>query len=50
MAILGLRARSGFTVSLLGSLMGVRLSLAVSSLAVVLVSIGLLAHAKVTAA
>jgi MFS family permease len=44
MAMLGLRAGSGFTVGLLGTLIGVRLSLAVSSLAVVLVSIGLLAR------
>jgi len=41
MAMLGLRAGSGLTVGLLGTLVGVRLSLAVSSLAVVLVSIGL---------
>jgi hypothetical protein len=43
MAMLGLRAGSGFTVGLLGTLIGVRYSLAFSSLAVVLVSIGLLA-------
>jgi MFS family permease len=41
MAMLGLRAGSGLTVGLLGTLVGVRLSLAVSSFAVVLVSIGL---------
>jgi MFS family permease len=44
MAMLGLRAGSGLTVGLLGTLVGVRLSLAVSSFAVVLVSIGLLAR------
>ena len=44
MAMLGLRAGSGFTVGLLGTVIGVRFSLAVSSLAVVLVSIGLLAR------
>jgi hypothetical protein len=44
MAMLGLRAGSGFTVGLLGTLIGVRLSLVVSSLAIVLVSIGLLAR------
>ena len=42
MAMLGLRAGSGLTVGLLGTVIGVRLSLAVSSLAVVLVSIALL--------
>jgi len=42
MAMLGLRAGSGLTVGLLGTIVGVRLSLAVSSLAVVLVSVGLL--------
>ena len=42
MAMLGLRAGSGLTVGLLGSFIGVRLSLAVSSFAVVLVSIALL--------
>jgi MFS family permease len=42
MAMLGLRAGSGLTVGLVGTLVGVRLSLAVSSFAVVLVSIGLL--------
>ena len=42
MAMLGLRAGSGLTVGLLGSLIGVRLSLAVSSFAVVLVSVALL--------
>ncbi|HEY3161200.1 MAG TPA: MFS transporter [Vicinamibacterales bacterium] len=44
MAMLGLRAGSGLTVGLLGTLVGVRLSLAVSSFAVVLVSIALLAR------
>ena len=44
MAMLGLRAGSGLTVGLLGTVIGVRLSLAVSSFAVVLVSIGLLAR------
>jgi len=42
MAMLGLRAGSGLTVGLLGTIIGVRLSLAVSSFAVVLVSVGLL--------
>jgi MFS family permease len=44
MAMLGLRAGSGLTVGLLGTFIGVRLSLAISSFAVVLVSIGLLAR------
>jgi len=44
MAMLGLRAGSGLTIGLLGTFIGVRLSLAVSSFAVVLVSIGLLAR------
>jgi hypothetical protein len=42
MAMLGLRAGSGLTVGLLGTFVGVRLSLAVSSFAVVIVSIALL--------
>ena len=42
MAMLGLRAGSGLTVGLLGTVIGVRLSLALSSFAVVLVSVGLL--------
>jgi hypothetical protein len=42
MAMLGLRAGSGLTVGLLGTVIGVRLSLAISSFAVVLVSAGLL--------
>jgi MFS family permease len=42
MAMLGLRAGSGLTVGLLGTFIGVRLSLAISSFAVVLVSAGLL--------
>jgi len=46
MAMLGLRAGSGLTVGLLGTVIGVRLSLAVSSFAVVLVSIGLLARER----
>lgn len=50
MAMLGLRAGSGLTVGLLGTLVGVRLSLAVSSFAVVLVSIGLLARENRTRA
>lgn len=41
MAMLGLRAGSGLTVGLLGTVIGVRLSLAVSSGLVVLVAIGL---------
>jgi MFS family permease len=41
-AMLGLRAGSGFTVGLLGTVIGVRYSLAVSSFAVVAVSIGLM--------
>ena len=41
-AMMGLRAGSGFTVGLLGTLIGVRYSLAVSSFAVVAVSFGLL--------
>jgi len=44
MAMLGLRAGSGLTVGLLGTIIGVRISLAVSSLAVVLISLGLLAR------
>jgi MFS family permease len=44
MAMLGLRAGSGLTIGLLGTFIGVRLSLAVSSFAVVIVSIGLLAR------
>jgi MFS family permease len=44
MAMLGLRAGSGLTIGLLGAVIGVRLSLAISSLAVVLVSVGLLAR------
>ena len=43
-AMLGLRAGSGLTIGLLGSFIGVRLSLAVSSFAVVLVSVALLAR------
>ena len=42
MAMLGLRAGSGLTVGLMGTFIGVRLSLAVSSFAVVLVSVALL--------
>jgi MFS family permease len=44
MAMLGLRAGSGLTIGLLGTIIGVRLSLAVSSFAVVVVSAGLLAR------
>jgi len=43
-AMLGLRAGSGLTVGLVGTLIGVRFSLAVSSLAVVIISAGLLAR------
>jgi MFS family permease len=51
MAMLGLRAGSGLTVGLMGTFIGVRLSLAVSSFAVVLVSGALLArHARARAA
>ena len=47
MAMLGLRAGSGLTVGLMGTFIGVRLSLAVSSFAVVLVSVALLVrHAR----
>src|SRR5258706_12503134 len=42
MAMMGLRAGSGLTVGLLGSFIGVRFSLAVSSFAIVLVSVALL--------
>src|SRR6185369_14801676 len=44
MAMLGLRAGSGLTVGLLGTFIGVRLSLAVSSFTVVLVSVALFAR------
>jgi hypothetical protein len=44
MAMLGLRAGSGLTIGLLGTVIGVNLSLAVSSFVVVLVSIGLFAR------
>ena len=44
MAMLGLRAGSGLTVGLLGTFIGVRVSLAISSFAVVLVSAALLAR------
>jgi MFS family permease len=44
MAMLGLRAGSGLTVGLMGNVIGVRLSLAASSLAVVLVSVVLFAR------
>jgi MFS family permease len=44
MAMMGLRAGSGLTVGLMGAFIGVRLSLAVSSLAVVLVSVALFAR------
>jgi len=41
-AMMGLRAGSGLTVGLMGSVIGVRLSLAVSSFAIVFVSVALL--------
>jgi MFS family permease len=41
-AMMGLRAGSGLTVGLMGSFIGVRFSLAVSSFAIVLVSVALL--------
>jgi hypothetical protein len=44
MAMLGLRAGSGVTVGLVGTIIGVRYSLAASSCAVVLVSVALLAR------
>jgi len=44
MAMLGLRAGSGLMVGLLGTVIGVRYSLAISSLAVVLIAAGLLAR------
>jgi hypothetical protein len=44
MSMLGLRAGSGLTVGLLGTFVGVRLSLAVSSFAVVVVSVALFAR------
>jgi len=44
MAMLGLRAGSGLTVGLMGNFIGVRFSLAASSLAVVLVSVALFAR------
>src|SRR5436190_3457821 len=44
MAMLGLRAGSGLTVGLMGTLIGVRFSLAVSSFAIVLVAIALFAR------
>jgi hypothetical protein len=43
-AMMGLRAGSGLTVGLLGNVIGVRLSLAASSFAVVLVSVALFAR------
>ena len=42
--MLGLRAGSGLTVGLMGTFIGVRFSLAVSSFAIVLVSIALFAR------
>jgi MFS family permease len=48
MAMLGLRAGSGLTVGLLGTIVGVRLSLAWSSFLVVVVSIVLAASARAT--
>jgi len=44
MAMLGLRAGSGLTVGLMGTFIGVRFSLAVSSFAIVLVSVALFAR------
>ncbi len=44
MAMQGLRSGSGVTIGLLGTMIGVRYSLAVSSLAVVVVSVALLAR------
>jgi sugar phosphate permease len=49
MAMLGLRTGSGLTVGLLGTVVGVRLSLAVSSFLVVLVSIALALGTRTTA-
>ena len=43
-AMLGLRAGSGVTVGVLGTFIGIRLSLEISSLAVVLISLALLAR------
>ena len=48
MAMLGLRTGSGLTVGLLGTVVGVRLSLAVSSFLVVLVSIALALGTRTT--
>ena len=42
-SMLGLRAGSGLTVGVLGALIGVRWSLTLSSMAVALVALGLLA-------
>jgi MFS family permease len=44
MAMLGLRAGSGMTIGLLGTVIGVRLSLAISSFAIVLISMALFAR------
>jgi MFS family permease len=44
MAMLGLRAGSGVTIGLLGTVIGVRLSLAISSFAIVLISMALFAR------
>jgi len=44
MAMLGLRAGSGITIGLLGTVIGVRLSLAISSFAIVLISMALFAR------
>jgi hypothetical protein len=43
-SMLGLRAGSGVTVGVLGALIGVEWSLALSAMAVVAVSVGLLVH------
>jgi hypothetical protein len=42
--MLGLRAGSGVTVGVLGALIGVEWSLALSAVAVIAVSVGLLVH------
>jgi sugar phosphate permease len=48
-SVLGLRAGSGLTIGVLGAIVGVHRSLAVSSVAVVLVALGLLARDARTA-
>jgi MFS family permease len=49
-ALLGLRAGAGFTIGLLGTFIGVRLSLALSSAIVLLITIGLLIREPTAAA